>query len=72
MSSMGHKHATRWGFGDMLWHKMTGEKGMVTGIILRQHSPPLYALVFTGDISEKNCYEMELTEEHSTAVTNEK
>ncbi len=64
----GHKHASKWGFGEVLYHKMTGEKGMVTGIILRAQSPPLYALVFSGDVNEKNCYEMELTDEQPTAV----
>jgi hypothetical protein len=64
----GHKHSSRWGFGDVLYHKMTGDKGMVTAIILRHQSPPLYGLVFTNDVGEKNCYEMELTEEQPTTV----
>lgn len=68
MTSIGHKHSTRWGFGEILYHKMTEDKGMVTGIILRQNSPPMYALVFSGDVGEKNCFEMELTEEQPTAV----
>lgn len=64
----GHKHCSRWGFGDVLYHKMTGNKGMVTGIILRSQSPPLYSLVFVDDEAEKNCLELELTEEQPTAV----
>lgn len=72
MTSHGHKHSTRWSFGDILWHKVTEEKGMVTGIILREQSPPMYALVFTGDVGEKNCYEMELVESQPTAITSEK
>jgi len=67
----GHKHSTRWGFGETLYHKMTGGKGMVTGIILRHNAPPIYGMVFSDDVSEKNCYEFELTEEQPTVVTND-
>lgn len=68
----GHKHATRWSFGDVLWHCVTGDKGMVLGIVLRQQSPPIYMLVFEGDVGEKNCYEMELTDEQPATVPSEK
>jgi len=69
--SAGHKHFSRWGFGDFLWHKVTGDKGMILGITLRPNSPPSYQMVFAEDIDEKTCLEIELTEEVPTAVTAE-
>lgn len=68
----GHKHSSRWGFNEILYHKMTSERGMVNGIILRYQSQPMYAMVFQSDVNEKNCYEAELQEEQPTSVTNEK
>lgn len=72
MNNPGHKHSTRWGFGDVLWHKATGDKGMVMGIILRPQSVALYVVVFADDVSDKTCLEFELTEEQPTTVTSEK
>lgn len=66
--SAGHKHCSRWGFGEVLYHKMTGNKGMVTAITLRHNSEPVYSMVFSDDVGEKGCLEIELTDEQPTAV----
>lgn len=57
----GHKHFSRWSFGDIVWHRMTGERAMIIGIGLRKDSPASYSLVFEEG-REGTCYEMELTE----------
>lgn len=69
MSDKIHRHATRWSFGDMLYHKLSGELGMVVGLQLRPTSTPVYMMTFEGDVgSESKCLEIELTEELPTAV----
>lgn len=69
----GHRHATRWSFGDVLYHKLSGERGMVVGLQLRPTSTPVYLMTFEDDVgAESTCFELELTEEQPTAVTSEK
>lgn len=73
MNPAGHKHSTRWSFGDVLYHRLSGERGMVVGLQLRPSSTPVYLMVFEDEIAdEKRCMEIELTESQPTAVTSEK
>lgn len=71
MTITGHKHSTRWGFGDVLWHKLSGERGMVVGLQLRPTSTPVYLMTFEGDTGEEQkCLEIELVEQPGLVVTN--
>lgn len=59
----GHKHHTNWTFGSILWHKVTGDRGMVIAIHLRPESKPSYSMVFEDNREETSCMEFELTDE---------
>lgn len=59
----GHKHHTKFGFGDELWHLTTGDKGRVIGILLRPGGAPVYYMVFQDSRQEETCLEFELTDE---------
>lgn len=68
MQSTGYKHSTRWSFGDVIWHKVTKDKGIIFGIQLRHGDEPRYLVVFEDSRSEACCVEFELTEEEQTKV----
>lgn len=59
----GHKHSSRWTFGDSLWHKVTGDKGLVVGVELRPQSSAAYFIIFSDSRMEDSCNEFELTDQ---------
>lgn len=65
---IGYKHSTQWGFGDIVWHRLTADRGMVVGIQLRPESQPNYLVVFEDRREETLCSEFELTAEKPVQV----
>lgn len=69
MQPEGYKHFTKWSFGDHVYHKTTGDKGMIVGIQLRHQSEPRYLMVFENSRVEDSCLQFELTEEQPAIKT---
>ncbi len=65
----GYKHFSRWNFGDCLWHKVTGDKGMVVSIELWPNTPAAYCIIFEDSRDEQVCAEFELTDEMPVGKT---
>lgn len=66
--NIGHKHHTRWSFGQIVWHKITKDQGMVVGVLLRPNSASSYIVIFDDSRNEDECLEFELTDEQPSPV----
>lgn len=64
----GYKHASVYGFGDVVWHKSTKDKGLIIGINLRPGCAPSYLIVFEDNRNDVVCLEFELTDEQPSPV----
>lgn len=65
----GYKHHTRWTFGNIVWHRVTKDKGMIVGINLRHSAPASYSVVFEDSRADCVCLELELTDEPEFVTT---
>lgn len=61
--NVGHKHATKWSFGDVVWHKATKDKGIIVAIHLRPNNSPNYGVIYEDSREEDSNMEFELTDE---------
>lgn len=66
--TQGYKHSTKWSFGNEIWHKVTGDRGLIMGISLRPDSAPYYRVVFEDSREDTSCMEFELTDEKPTVM----
>lgn len=64
----GYKHSSLYGFGDIVWHKVTKDKGFIIGINLRPGCAPNYLVVFEDKRQDDVCLEFELTDEQPSPV----
>lgn len=63
LAIMAYLHKTKYSFLNVVWHKVTGDKGMVFGIKLRENNNPLYMVIFEDGRNEAECFEVELQDE---------
>lgn len=59
----GHSHRTKYGYGDWVFHRVTGDRGMIMGIELRPSAAPCYFVCWDDSRCEDVNNEFELTTE---------
>jgi len=61
------RHVTKYNFHDVVYHRVTGDKGVIFGILLRPDSAPRYLVIFGDSRKDDECQEAELQDEPFTA-----
>jgi hypothetical protein len=62
-------HKTKWSFGTAVWHKVTGDAGIVFGILLQENCAARYMVVFADNRKTDECLESELQDEPKSLET---
>lgn len=63
------RHVTRYSFGSEVYHRVTGDKGVVFGILLHENCAARYICIFEDSRAETECLEAELQDEPKTTTT---